>query len=613
MKKLFTIFTLASLLFTACNPANDFGIKPEDSKLVYPQEAQKIVPENFILAAVQSIDLGSYVGETVKIAVINKPDLDGGVLSNLKATLVPDSDPDKSAELDITDEGFVTVAALQQAIETLYNKRPLERSFTLGVKGDVLQDQTCFCIASSNEVTLAVTPNAPELSDNYYIVGGPLDWAGSCQTKELKFDHSGKDVYEDPFFSITFPAAASGDTWFAIGDDKGCDAVANDNNWGLLFGTTGGNGNSGESGLFDRRTNLSDDGSFKVAEGCKFIRVTLDVMAGTYTVTPIVADKYYVIGGALDWVTSCQTKEQQFKHSDKSVGEDPIFTITIPAAASGDTWFAIGDDTSCDSVAVANNWSYVYGTTSGNGNSGESGIIDRRKNLLDDGSFKVEAGCSYIFIELNGLTFTYKVKALNFAEYIYEIGNESGWGTSHPLYGADFDGKYQGFYYLDGEFKFKPNKDNWDGDWEQDGIYDSTKPWSYRMVENGSNNFPAPYDGAGFYQIDVDLSIMEASITKVGNISLIGAFTSWSSDVDMTYDTTEGCWKATNVNITESGVKVRLNHDWAVSWGGRTSGTDYNDLTKYNGQNLDVSPGTYTVKFYLTCEQNHKIEFITEN
>lgn len=612
MKKLFTIFISASLLFTACNPANDFGIKPEDSKMVYPQEEQKVVPEDFTLTAVNTIDLGSYVGDFVQIAVINKPELDGGILGNLKALLSPDNDPEKYEQLEMNEDGSVSVSDLQKAVETLYNKRPIERGFKIGVTGDVLHGETNFCIASSNAVALTVIPNAPELSNNYYIVGGPLDWAGSCQTKELKFDHSDLDVYEDPFFSITFPAAASGDTWFAIGDDKGCDAVAKDNNWGLLFGTTSGNGNSGESGSFDRRTNLKDDGSFKVAEGCKFIRVTLDVMAGTYTVTPIVSDKFYVIGGPLDWVTSCKTKEQQFKHSDKSVGEDPIFTITIPAAASGDTWFAIGDDTSCDSVALANNWSYVFGTASGNGNSGESGIIDRRKNLKDDGSFKVDAGCSYIFIELNALTFTYKVKALNFAEYIYEIGNESGWGTSHPLYGANFDGKYQGYYFLDGEFKFKPNADNWDGDWENNGIYDSKAPWSYKMTQDGGPNFPAPYDGAGVYQIDVDLSIMAASITKVSNISLIGNFNGWSADTDMTYNAVEGCWICTE-NITDSGVKVRMNHDWSVSWGGRNSGTDYSDLTQYNGKNLDVTPGVYTVKFYLSYEGNNKIEFIPAN
>ena len=606
MKKILSIFTLSALLFSACTPVGDFGINPEESKLKYAQEEQVILPEDFTISSCPTVDLASVDGESVQILGINLPNLAGGELGKLVMTLSAE-DSDKTMDISISNTGEALVSDLQTAVESIFNKRPVERQFKAEVSGDVLIGAEAYVCKASNSVTVGIIPEAPELSDNYYIVGGALDWAGSCQTKEQKFSHSDKDVYEDPFFSITIPAAASGDTWFAIGDDMSCDKVTAENDWSYLFGTTNGNGESGEQGSFDRRKNLKDDGSFKVAEGCKFIRVTLDVMEGTYTVTPIVADKFYIIGGTLDWAKSCQTKEQKFNHSDKGIAEDPIFTITIPAAASGDTWFAIGDDLACDSVANDNDWSNVFGTTSGNGQSGESGYVDRRKNLKDEGSFKVEEGCSFIRVELNALTFEYKVTALNFAPFIYEIGNESGWGTSHPLAGPEFDGKYQGYYFLDGEFKFKPNEDNWEGDWERGDVYDSSKPWSYKMVQ-GSDNFPAPYDGAGFYQVNVDLGTMEAYITKVANISLIGNFNGWGADTDMTYNKEGGYWECIE-NITDSGVKVRLNHDWTISWGGRTSGADYNDLTYFDGQNLDVTPGKYHVKFYLSCEGHNKIVF----
>lgn len=74
----------------------------------------------------------------------------------------------------------------------------------------------------------------------------------------------------------------------------------------------------------------------------------------------------------------------------------------------------------------------------------------------------------YHRMTINMMNYSYKIEDLNFAEYIYEIGNESSWATSNPLWGGNFDGKYQGYYYLDGEFKFKPNADNWDKDWGQD-------------------------------------------------------------------------------------------------------------------------------------------------
>jgi len=607
MKKILSIFTLASLLLLACTPDGDFGIKPEESKLKYAQEEQVVLPSDFKLASVGAIDLGKVEGSSVKVVDITLPSLSKGELGKLVMTLSTET-TSATCDVAVANDGTASVSELQKAVESLYNKKPVERLFKASVKGDVVIDAESFVCLAANDVNVTLIPNAPVLSDNYYIVGGSLDWAGSCSTKEQKFSHSDKDVYDDPFFSITIKAAGSGDTWFAIGDDLGCDAVALNNDWSQLFGTTSGNGNSGEKGSFDRRCNLKDDGSFKVDAGCKFIRVTLDVMEGTYTVTPIVADKFYIIGGPIDWVGSCKTKEQKFSHSDKSIADDPIFTITFPAAASGDTWFAIGDDTACDGVANDNDWSNVFGTTGGNGESGESGYVDRRKNLKDDGSFKVAEGCTFIRVELNALTFEYKVFALNFAPQIYEIGNESGWGTSHPLAGPYFDGKYQGYYYLDGEFKFKPNADNWDGDWECGDVYDSSKPWSYKVQEGGTN-FPAPYDGAGFYQINVDLGTMEANINKVNSLSLIGDFNGWSADTDMTYNKEGAYWECTQSFTSAGGAKVRLNHDWTISWGGRTSGSDYNDLSYNNGQNLNVSPGTYHVKFYLSCEGGNRIVF----
>lgn len=606
MKKILSIFAFSVLLFTACKPDGNFGIGPEESKLKYAQEKQVILPEDFVISSRPTVDLAKVEGETVQIIGITLPSLAKGELGKLVMTLSA-AGSETTVDVDIDNTGEALVADLQAAVEKIFSKRPVERQFTASVYGNVVIDKEAFVCKASNKVAVSIIPEAPVLSDNYYIVGGALDWKGSCQTKEQKFSHSDKDVYEDPFFSITIPAAASGDTWFAIGDDEACDAVAQSDNYSLLFGTTKGNGNSGESGFFDRRYNLTDDGSFKVEQGCKFIRITLDVMEGTYTVTPIVADKFYIIGGPNDWVTSCQTKELPFTHSDKDIAEDPYFTVTFKAAASGDTWFAIGDDLACDGVAGSGDWSNVFGTTNGNGQSGASGMIDRRKNLDDEGSFKVSEGCSYIKVVLNALTFEYTVAELNFAQYIYEIGNESGWSTSHPLAGPDYDGKYEGFYYLDGEFKFKPNADNWDGDWECGDVYDAGKPWSYKMQEGGSN-FPGPYDGAGVYRINADLGTGEATLQKVNSISLIGAFNGWSGDVDMTYDVSMGCWKCT-ANITETGFKIRLNHDWTISWGGRTSGTDYTDLTLNNGMNLDITPGTYNFCFYLNCEGNNRLEY----
>ena len=112
------------------------------------------------------------------------------------------------------------------------------------------------------------------------------------------------------------------------------------------------------------------------------------------------------------------------------------------------------------------------------------------------------------------MDYTYTITPLNFSEFFYEIGNESGWGTAHALYGANSDGKYQGFYWLDGEFKFKPNADNWDDDLE----YVSGDAMGGTLQSTGGPNCPDP--GAGFYRIDLDASAMTYSLTKIETIGI---------------------------------------------------------------------------------------------
>ena len=93
---------------------------------------------------------------------------------------------------------------------------------------------------------------------------------------------------------------------------------------------------------------------------------------------------------------------------------------------------------------------------------------------------------------------TWSGAGLSFGDYFYEIGNESGWGTSHALAGPANDGKYKGYYYLNGEFKFKPNADNWDDDLE----YVSGTTTSGTLTDAGGPNCPDP--GEGFYEIFLD-------------------------------------------------------------------------------------------------------------
>lgn len=330
--------------------------------------------------------------------------------------------------------------------------------------------------------------------------------------------------------------------------------------------------------------------------------------AGTVKVTatpvaPNISQNYYIIGGALDW-TADAAKTQKFSHSDINVYDDPVFTITIPAKEGDDTWFGIVDDKACEGVA-AGDWSSVLGTAKGNGNNSLNVTeqLDTRAKVGNDASFKVpaSAGAKYIKVEINMLDYTYMITPLSFGEYFYEIGNDSGWKTSNALYGGNGDGKYQGFYYLNGEFKFKPNADNWDNDYEFDG--------EGKIADNNGPNCPDP--GAGFYQIDVDLQAGTYALTKVNSITVVGNHNGWKQDdanCHMTYNAEAGCWELTTA--LKDGFKFAMNDDWAISWGGANGDpTAYNNISVNNGKDLNApeGEGTYKIQLYLSHEGANKV------
>ena len=543
------------------------------------------------LATVGVIDFNSVTAELVKVCNITAPTATNDTYKPFYTITLGGEDA-----YEIALDGTMSAADLQDFVVNKFGRRPVERDIDATVNMWLTNGGTTVKTATSGVFQIKVIPQAPQISENYYIVGGPNDWAGSAASKELKFTHSGKDVYEDPVFTVVFNAP-DGDCWFAIGDDEACDAIANNNDWSKLFGTKKGNGNTDPEGVLDRRYNLSDDGSFCVPAGNKLIKVTINMMDYTYKIEGLnIADSYYLIGGPGNWDNS---KNQKFSHSDKSVFDDPVFTYVFPSTG-GEMWFAFGDEEAIDAVGD-NVWNKLFGTK---GDSKDlSGSFDRRYNLDGDHSFCVDGSAKFYRFQVNMMTMTYEITPLNFAEYFYEIGNESGWSTSHPLFGANSDGKYQGYYWLNGEFKFKPNADNWDDDLE---YVDGTTTGG-TLTDGGGPNCPDP--GAGFYQIDLDVAAMSYSLTKVETISIIGTVNgSWDTDTDLTYNAETGAWEATTA-LKAGAMKFRMNHDWAISWGGANGDPKaYDNLTQNNGKDLDLAEdGTYKIELYIAYEGNNKV------
>jgi hypothetical protein len=125
-------------------------------------------------------------------------------------------------------------------------------------------------------------------------------------------------------------------------------------------------------------------------------------------------------------------------------------------------------------------------------------------------------------------------------------------------------------------------------------------------VQDGEQDCQAE---AGFYQIDVDLAAMSYRITAVNSISIIGTVNgNWDTDTDLTYNTTTGAWEVV-ATLNAGAMKFRMNHDWAISWGGANGNpAAYDDLTQNNGKDLDLpEAGTYKIELYITYEGNNKV------
>ena len=180
-----------------------------------------------------------------------------------------------------------------------------------------------------------------------------------------------------------------------------------------------------------------------------------------------------------------------------------------------------------------------------------------------------------------------------FGDYIFAIGGDTGWSGTYPLRSSVTDGSntgvYKGFGWLSAEFKFKPNADNWEGDWEFDS------EGKIADIADGPN-CPAP-ETAGYYMIEVDLNTMTFKLTLINSIGIIGPAQDggWDTDTDMTYDSETGAWTAT-VTLASDNMKFRANDAWDINWGGSL------DALTQGGGDIAVEAGTYTIHLYAWCD-----------
>ena len=311
---------------------------------------------------------------------------------------------------------------------------------------------------------------------------------------------------------------------------------------------------------------------------------------------PVIDEGYYLVGdmfGVNGWNTI--SDKQTFKHSDKDVYEDPIFTITFETTKADQYWKIIPKA----NVDAGNTDASAAGVV-GPKVDGEDSMTDSLTNV-DAKAGKIAKAGKYK-LTLNMMDYTYTFEEVKYDPFIYFIGATDGWKSSDQKLALvdEAKGVYTGYVYVADpngaglQFKFQRVAGSWDNEINA-GTFNTFSD-AATTNENGNIGVNA---GEGVYYFDVNLGEGTIKATKVETMGIIGQFNGWSSDAVMTWNAEEYCFEATNVGVTADGWKFRVNGGWDINLGG-----SLNNLTA-GGDNITVAGNT--VKLYPTRKTNDNI------
>ena len=167
--------------------------------------------------SVEVINLADVKTEKVKVASIKAP-----TSSNAAYTPIYKINFDGQS-FDIDAEGNMATADLANYIVEKFGKRPTERDIDATIDAWVSNGatavKTAVKTATSETFQVKAIPEAPVIENGYYLVGDMFTTeTTNGWTKEAAkaFNHSDKDVYEDPVFTVSFETTKADRYWKII-------------------------------------------------------------------------------------------------------------------------------------------------------------------------------------------------------------------------------------------------------------------------------------------------------------------------------------------------------------------------------------------------------------
>ena len=303
MKKLslYVSIALAGLFMGSCSDDFTNWANPQTN----PQEDAITIP-GFTATGVQAINFANVETDSVSTFTLSEAALPAGfTLDNARLELTPQGVENATkTTVNTSIEGKGAVADLSAAVVSVYGKRPSARTFDAQVYVNAVKDGQAVLI-DAGKINLVMTPKAPFIDTNYYLVGQMTDW--SLDTK-FKFTHSDADVYEDPVFTIMFTTTDdnqywkiipqgnvdTGNIWAVENDPKGVVGVEKD-------------GDDAMSGTLLTTTSKGEKAYAAKIAKAGIYQMTINMMDYTYTIKQI-APEYYLVGKLQGWSAELEGK-----------------------------------------------------------------------------------------------------------------------------------------------------------------------------------------------------------------------------------------------------------------------------------------------------------------
>ena len=481
MKKLskYIAFAFLGMAMASCGDDYNDWANPQTN----PQEDAITIP-GLTATAADAIDLANVSEDSVSTFTLSTAALpEGFKLADARVEVTPQGvEGATKTTFNAGIEGRAAAADLSDLVVNAYGKRPTARTFDAHVYLDAVKDGQAVLI-DAGKINLVMTPKAPFIDTNYYLVGQMTDW--SLDTK-FKFTHSDADVYEDPVFTIMFTTTDDNQYWKIIpqGNVDAGNIWAVENNPKGVVGVEK-DGDDAMSGTLLTTTSKGEKANAGKIAKAGIYQMTINMMDYTYSIKQI-APEYYLVGALQSWsdqnMSCLMTAETAMVQN---------FTTKWTDDANLKIW--LGSD--------FGKWDNAFGSAAGDGVNAAEG-----KLKANGGAIVCPEKDAYYTFTADFSTMTYKWTKLanqnpTEFEYVGLIGVGGKWSD-----GDDIDLKQvapHNWYLAKQEIPAGGLKIRADHKWRDDGNWGFGEGQNYEnkgtlITSGGSGNIPVP---AGTYNI----------------------------------------------------------------------------------------------------------------